>query len=141
MAYQATSRANLRQTAWQVAGRVKAAEIAAGNNDPITIFELVSAIYRDLEQFHDSFSVQLISETTDAPPNYFGSDAPQPTAPESKTLVDPGTVVLNEKWKKHAGQTVSEVWAKDPSYVRWLASRDPKAYMTKIAKEFIAAAS
>ena len=122
MAYTATTKANLLQTAFNVAGTIVSAMVGA------QFFENADDIRAALEEFKGDIYTALETQHTEDAAN---APAPQPRQSGGRSYGNsgggggdrnnPATLVLNERYRKHAGKTLQAVFSEDPGYVQWLA--------------------
>ena len=132
MAY-TLSKANLAQTAYNVASTVTGALVGAGlissTEDAFDCFRSTQAeVFEELSKLQDS-------EPKSEPRSSGGRRYNNAGGGDSK---DAGSIVLSDKFKKHANKTIAQVYAEDPSYVVWMAEKGRNAYMAGKAKAFLA---
>jgi hypothetical protein len=122
------STAGLKQTSWNVAATLTAAQIQAGIlDDP----EVIDKVLKDtaLVVFED-----LKKELGDERPNV-------PTPRRSNAGENggaPGDTKFN--FGKHFGKTIAAVQAEDPSYITWLTTKDtkqPRDYIRSLAVTYL----
>jgi hypothetical protein len=113
MAY-TVSTAGLKQTSWNVAATITAAQIQAG------ILSDTEAIDNTLKQLALNVFEDLKKELGDERPNV-------PTPRRSNAGENGGASGETEfKFGKHFGKTIATVYTEDPSYLEWLTTKDTK---------------
>jgi len=122
----AFGKTSLGQTSWNVAATVVSALISVNEvPEGMSVMDLLSSVKGQV--FEDLCSI----EDSD------GGTASTPSG-GSSTPADPGSLRLKETYRKHAGKSLAEVYAVDPSYVEWLANKARDQFINRTATAFLA---